>query len=171
MPILQLNTTFRLVSKKFLLWYVTLTAIVFSTLKSKGSRYMSVFTLDGTTYTCVTGYSLGGEIVINKASDHVISYFSLHLNYGTANVKVLDFQWKSGQDRLVIPVFFPQLADSQSGAYAPTVAGLGVSLALTGIPASVSISYSDRSHEILAGKYDPIEELCKLCPNITADWD
>lgn len=167
---LQLNTAFRVLSKKFLLWYVTLTTAVLTTLKTRGARWTSVFTLDGVTYKCATGDSLGGEIVINKSSNHVVGNFSLYLNYGTASAKLLDFQWKEGENRLVIPVFFPQLADSGTGAYAPMVAGAGANLAIVGIPAAVSISYSDRSHEILAGTYDPIAELCKICPNITSDW-
>lgn len=167
---LQLNTAFRVLSKKFLLWYITLTSAILATLKTRGARWTSLFVLDGFTYKCSTGDSLGGEIVINKSSNHVVGVFSLYLNYGTVYGKMLDFQWKEGEDRLVIPVFFPQLADSQTGAYAPMAAGAGVNLALTGVPAAVSISYSDRSHEILAGTYDPVEEMCKLFPNITSDW-
>lgn len=167
---IQLNTAFRVLSKKFLIWYVILTASIIATLKTRGARWTSVFVLDGTTYKCTTGDSLGGEIVINKAADHTVGHFSLYLNYDSASDKMLDFQWKEGENRLVIPVFFPQLVDAQTGAYAPMAAESGVSLALTGIPANVSISYSDRSHEILAGVYDPVAELCKLCPNITSDW-
>lgn len=167
---LQLNTAFRVIAKKWISAYVILTAAILNTLQARGSRWTSIFVLDAFVYKCTTGDSLGGEIVISKASNHVVSSFTLYLNYGTVNAKALDFQWKEGADRLVIPVFFPQLVDSKTGAYAPTFAGSGVNLALTGIPASVAISYSDRSHEILAGVYDPVAELCKMCPNITSDW-
>lgn len=167
---LQLNTAFRVLSKKFLLWYIILTSAILATLKTRGARWTSAFVYDGSTYKCATGDSLGGEIVISKSANSVLGHFSLYLNYGTVSAKTLDFQWKEGENRLVIPVFFPQLADSQTGSYAPMAAGAGSNLALTGILAGAGISYSDRSHEILAGTYDPVEEMCKLFPNITSDW-
>lgn len=168
---LQLNTVFRVLSKKFLMTYIIMTATIIESLQGKGSRGSQNFVFNVDHYRCATDESLGGEIVINKTSNQVATLFSLYLNYGAANGKILDFQWKDGADRLVIPVFFPQLVDSQSGAYAPAPAGSGINIAVFGFPSGVSISYCDRSHEIIAGSYDPVAELCKLCPNITSDWD
>lgn len=168
---LQLNTVLRVLEKKFTMWYVIMTTAIIATLKTRGSRYTSVATFDGSTYYIAPRESLGGEITICKSANHVISYFTLYYNYGTATQIPVVFIWKEGQDRVNIPIFFPQVANGLTGAYAPTVNTYKEVLALQGIPDSVSIVYTDRSHEILTGKWDPVAEMCKQFDNITSDWE
>lgn len=164
---LELITRVILLSKKIVLSMIVITSALMTNIKLRGLRYSAFFILDGGLLKCTTTESLGGYIVIHKPDNQVLTLFSLYLNYNTADQKLLSLSWPvTGEQRVSIPIFFPTVIDTSSGAVTCKVAdGSGYTLALGSVPSGCSVSWIDKTHEILRGSFDPVKEFAEMFPN------
>lgn len=161
---LRLANHITLLSNKFLMLMIIWTQVLISVIAAKTRRAVSVFTVSGAYLVTTVNNSLGGDIIISKPVTTPLSFFSVIVNYGLLTAYSFDFQVVNTlqTQQIRIPLFFVQKIINESNAYANALGSGTSNLALYNVSSGCSCVYVDRTHEIMDGTYDPVEEFYNL---------
>lgn len=129
-----------------------------SMIAAKPIRALSLATLDSGLMKIAPGYSLGGILKISVPVSASLTYFSIWFDGASGVDNALEaFTVKDTVKQMEIPIYFLKNLNSATGLQYLTAIDSGTtkSIIIDQVSSAYHIAYEDRSHDILAGTFNP----------------